>query len=96
MAEYARKLIAENKKTKDPYLDVGKCGLTDENFPHGELAELVHLERLVLANEWHIYSLEKLEHEFMQSKNKGKSNSLNSLPKSITKKLFNENEVRPC
>jgi internalin A len=35
MSKLALKLIAENKKTKAPFLDLGKCGL--ENYLPDEL-----------------------------------------------------------
>ena len=49
MSELARKLIAENKRTQNTYLDIGNCGLSDENFPNRELRELVHLASLRLT-----------------------------------------------
>ena len=50
MSELALQLIAENKRVKATYLDLGKCGLTA--LPK-ELAELVWLETLNLGDEWH-------------------------------------------
>ncbi len=29
MSEQARRLIAEKRRTKNPYLDLGNCGLSD-------------------------------------------------------------------
>ncbi len=46
MSELAKKLIAENKRTKDTFLDLGNCGLT--SLP-AELLELTHLESLTLG-----------------------------------------------
>ena len=46
MSELARRLIAENKKTKAKVLDLGNCGLTE--VPE-EIGELVWLETLVLS-----------------------------------------------
>ena len=43
MSELALRLIAENKKTKNPILDLGNCGLTE--FPM-EVLECTHLEEL--------------------------------------------------
>jgi hypothetical protein len=48
MSELALKLIAENKKTRSPFLDLGNCGLTE--VPE-EIGELVWLEVLSLASE---------------------------------------------
>ena len=49
MSELALKLIAENKKTRSPFLDLGNCGLTE--VPQ-EIGELVWLEELSFASEW--------------------------------------------
>ena len=47
----ARKLIKECKDTQNPYLDLGKCGITDlKELP--ELFECTHLETLILSNSW--------------------------------------------
>lgn len=48
MSELALKLIAENKMTRSPFLDLGNCGLT--HIPE-ELAELEWLEELSFATE---------------------------------------------
>ena len=48
MSELALKLIAENKKTRSSFLDLGNCGLI--NIPE-KLAELVWLEELSFASE---------------------------------------------
>jgi internalin A len=49
VSNLALQLIAENKKTRMPFLDLGNCGLTE--LP-AEIAELFWLESLSLANEW--------------------------------------------
>ncbi|MBL7794868.1 MAG: leucine-rich repeat domain-containing protein [Saprospiraceae bacterium] len=49
MSELALRLIAENKKTKSTYLDLGYCRLTE--VPE-ELGECVWLEKLVLSSMW--------------------------------------------
>lgn len=49
MSELALKLIAENKRTRSPFLDLGNCGLTEVPV---EIAELVWLEELSFASEW--------------------------------------------
>ena len=46
MSELARQLIAENKRTKATFLDLGNCGLTE--LP-AEIGELVWLEGLSFA-----------------------------------------------
>jgi Leucine-rich repeat (LRR) protein len=69
MTELALKLIAENKRSKAPYLDLGKCGL--EVLPK-ELAELVWLEVLNLGHEWHDWGSNGYQHT--GSKNRGEAN----------------------
>src|SRR6476646_9385911 len=50
MSDLARKLIAENKKSKATFLDLGNCGLSE--IPN-EVAELHWLEFLSLSGAWH-------------------------------------------
>ena len=80
MSEIARRLIAENLETKNPYLDLGNCGLTDLNEVP-ELFECVHLETLILSNIW-----VEFENGIMGKKstqNKGRANKLKALPVGI-------------
>src|SRR5262249_37593416 len=49
MSSLALQLIAENKRSRATYLDLGNCGLTE--VP-AEVGELVWLESLSLASEW--------------------------------------------
>ena len=49
MSELALQLIAENKKTRSTFLDLGNCGLTE--VPE-EIGELVWLEGLSFSNTW--------------------------------------------
>lgn len=49
MSELALQLIAENKKTRAPFLDLGHCGLTE--VPEA-LGELTWLEELSFARHW--------------------------------------------
>ncbi|GAB6140453.1 leucine-rich repeat domain-containing protein [Methylosoma difficile] len=70
MSELALKLIAENKKTRAKFLDLGNCGLT--SVPE-ELGELVWLEELSFSGEW------KDEGNKHKSQNKGKANSFRGL-----------------
>ncbi|MEE7625001.1 COR domain-containing protein [Methylobacter sp. Wu8] len=49
MSELALRLIAENKKTRDIFLDLGNCGLS--KVPD-EIGDLVWLEGLSFAEEW--------------------------------------------
>jgi GTPase SAR1 and related small G proteins len=80
----AKTLIKECQETQSPYLDLGKCGITDLNkLP--ELFECTHLETLILSNSWIINNRHK------HSCNNGKDNTLSSIPKKISnlKKLIN-------
>jgi internalin A len=49
MSDLARQLIAENKRSKATFLDLGRCGLTE--LP-AEVGELVWLEGISLADIW--------------------------------------------
>ncbi len=49
MSDLALRLIAENKRTRDSFLDLGNCGLTQVPV---EVGELTWLESLSLASEW--------------------------------------------
>ncbi|NOT10704.1 MAG: hypothetical protein HOP23_02545 [Methylococcaceae bacterium] len=49
MTELALKLIAKNKKTRSPFLDLGNCGLNE--VPQ-EIEELIWLEELSFASTW--------------------------------------------
>jgi internalin A len=50
MSELALQLIAENKESRDTFLDLGNCGLTE--VP-AEVRELVWLESLSFASKWY-------------------------------------------
>src|SRR5271157_1578109 len=69
MSELALQLIAENKRTRNPFLDLGKCGLT--KMP-AEVGELVWLEGLSLASEWYEWDGQKWQRK--RSRNAGDSN----------------------
>ena len=69
MSELALKLIAENKRSKATYLDLGNCGLTA--LPK-ELAALVWLETLNLGGEW--YDWGPSGRQRTRSQNKGELN----------------------
>ena len=65
----ALQLIAENKLTKDTFLDLGDCGLTE--VP-AEVAELVWLECLSFAHIW--YEWDGWRWQETKSRNTGDSN----------------------
>ena len=80
----ARELIKKCKDTQNPYLDLGKCGITDlEEIP--ELFECTHLETLILSTKW-------LDGKnWRRSNNIGKDNRIFSIPGEISnlKKITN-------
>jgi Leucine-rich repeat (LRR) protein len=73
MSELALRLIAENKRTKNPVLDLGSCGLTE--LPK-EVLELTHLQELNLKTMF--YSSEK--DAWVDCGNRGGPNVINSMP----------------
>ena len=76
----AKQLIKECQDTQNPYLEIGKCGITDLNHLP-ELFECTHIEKLILSNEWWDSINRKREY----SKNIGKENKINSLTKEFGK-----------
>src|SRR5262245_2438047 len=50
LSDLALQLIAENKKTRETFLDLGNCGLIE--IP-GEIKELVWLQSLSLSSRWY-------------------------------------------
>lgn len=79
MSELALRLIAENKKTRAPFLDLGNCGLTE--VPE-EIGELVWLEELSFAKDcWD-------NGEMQESKNTGPANNIVHFPASFTRLQF--------
>ena len=74
----ARALIKECREKRNPYLDLGRCGITDLNdLP--ELFECNHLETLILSNEWWDFE----GNNRTESRNKGQNNKLESIPPEI-------------
>jgi internalin A len=71
VSERAKRLIAENKRTRDTFLDLGNCGLTE--IP-AEVGELVWLESLSFASGW--WEWDGQEWQRTKSRNKGGSNEL--------------------
>jgi hypothetical protein len=74
MSELAKKLIAENKRTKATFLDLGRCSVKE--LPD-EVGDLVWLEFLSLASEWK--ELHGQHFEERVSSNIGTHNHLTSL-----------------
>lgn len=71
MSELVLKLIAENKKTRNPFLDIGNCGLTE--VPE-EIGELVWLEALTFASAWTVF-----DNKSFWSNNSGPQNHIERL-----------------
>jgi Leucine-rich repeat (LRR) protein len=94
--EQARRLIAENLRTQNPYLDLGNCGLTDlRELP--ELFECTHLEELVLSNFW--YEFENETWVTKVSQNQGVNNEISFLAplfyrlSSLKKIILSSNQI---
>ena len=84
----AKKLIQECLQNKNPYLDLGNCGITDLNdLP--ELFECTHLETLILSNQWFDAKTGKI----VKSKNKGFANKIKYVTANIAK-LGNLNTLK--
>ncbi|MCB0293258.1 MAG: hypothetical protein KDH97_23590, partial [Calditrichaeota bacterium] len=74
----AKQLIQKCRETRDPYLDLGNCGITDLNdLP--ELFECSHLETLILSNVWWDYG----KFQPINSGNTGPDNILESIPEEM-------------
>ena len=71
MSELARKLIAENKRTRAANLDLGNCGLTE--LPD-EVGELEWLEELSFAGKWWEWDGQAWQRK--ESQNRGENNEL--------------------
>lgn len=78
----AIQLIENCLVTQSASLDLGSCGLTDLSILP-ELFECIHLEELILSNEWAGYENGKWKK--ITSWNKGKRNVLKELPAEISK-----------
>jgi internalin A len=70
MSDLALQLIAENKRSRAIFLDLGNCGLTE--IP-AEVSELVWLESLSLANEWYEWDGQTWQEK--KSRNTGDKNN---------------------
>jgi internalin A len=75
MCGLARQLIAENKSSKDTFLDLGNCGLNE--IP-AEVSDLVWLERLSLAHRCFKWDGQHWQH-IGKSRNFGDRNRLSHL-----------------
>lgn len=74
MSELALQLIAENQRTKNPFLDLGNCGLEDDDFISDtiiseSLLKCKHIESINLANRWYNYNKKISSWEYQSTKN---------------------------
>jgi hypothetical protein len=81
MSELALKLIAENKKTKNPFLDLGKCGLL--NYIPKELGDCIWLKRLNLSG----FYRDEENKKWIETNNKGIKNTFVGNELTILEKL---------
>lgn len=78
----AKNLIKQNRRTNEKKLDLGNCGLTNlEMLP--ELFECVHLEELILSNEYAVDENGKWNKA--TSRNNHLPNNIYNIPNSIKK-----------
>ena len=81
MSILALELIAENKKTKNPFLDLGNCGLV--NYLPDELFDCVWLQRLNLG----VYYRDEIKKHLIETTNKESSNIFTGKELAILEKL---------
>ncbi|MEA5402281.1 leucine-rich repeat domain-containing protein [Arcicella sp. DC2W] len=87
MSELALQLIAENKKTKSPFLDLGNCGL--EYYLPNELLDCVWLKQLNLGSLYYNISKQKWE----ETSNRQQGNRFSGSELIILEKLTNLNSL---
>lgn len=80
----AKNLINENKKAKNPVLDLGNMGLTNLSLIP-EVFELTHLKHLYLSNEWAEFDDINQEWKLVKSVNNITSNNLYTITEQIAK-----------
>jgi internalin A len=80
MSELAQQVIAENRRTKNPTLDLGNCGLTE--LP--DLSGMDWVETLILSSSWLGFDSKRNIWVRLFSQNIGATNHLNQVPSTIT------------
>jgi len=80
----AFQLIKKCIETKDIYLELGNCGLTDKDFARNSLldnslSDCIHLQILILSNEWSDHRTRR----WNISQNEGEKNYFTICPSSI-------------
>lgn len=100
MNELALELTTKCYETKDPCLDLGNCGLRDEDFKEDTpldiaLRKCTHLEKLILSSAWQKWDEVEKKWKGKNSQNKSGINYLNILPSSLLE-LPNLQELICC
>ena len=88
MNPIAIEIVQQCLANKDPYLELGRLGLRDEDFVEGSeldhlLRQCIHLETLVLSNEWDEWDTTKSKWTQQKSKNEGESNYFTTHPPAL-------------
>lgn len=86
MSNLAVELTIQCLDSKETYLDLGRCGLRDEDFENGGILDMLlgqctHLETLILSNSWYDHDA----HLFLVSENTAQRNELSKLPIALLK-----------
>jgi Leucine-rich repeat (LRR) protein len=89
MSQQALKLIEECLKNSDTYLDLGNCGLTEIDFTKGRLLnttlrKCIHLETLILSNQWFIWDKQNTSWIYKTTNNQGDRNKFKACPSTIS------------
>lgn len=93
MSELAEKLIAENLKTKNPVLDLGRCSLDGrEKELYKPLKDATHLRTLIFYDDWYAYDTQQKIYLKKETQNpdrhiKSTRNNIHQIPTSLPKSL---------
>jgi len=84
----AIEIVQQCLASKDPYLDLGRLGLTDEDFAEGSglnqlLRQCSHLKTLVLSDAWDEWDVTKRQWIRQESKNEGEPNYFTTRPPAL-------------
>ncbi|WP_338812762.1 COR domain-containing protein [Bernardetia sp. Wsw4-3y2] len=88
MSELAERLIEENIRTKNPYLDLGNCGLDGtEDELYRKLIFAKHIKILTFSHERMRYDFTKSDWIYYESSNQFELNQLQVIPKYLPPNL---------
>ncbi|WP_439483994.1 leucine-rich repeat domain-containing protein [Cyclobacterium plantarum] len=97
MDSLASTLIKQNLESKNPYLDLGQCGLTGSEPELELLVKCTHLKVLVMANQWYDYESSNVWTR-ISSRNQGMSNKISVLgdyfPKRLKALVLSNNQIK--